>query len=335
MPELIDVEPGTPGWLAYRKTGVTATDVVTILGLSHWDSVYSLFWRKRGEIPDEPDRDRFALGRHMEPYIVGKWEEVNGYGTCPGGLWRNSARPWQLATPDQLYSANQRTEVCPLEVKSWADADRRSWEPGPPAAVRAQLLWQMDTLDAPVGYWGVVFLPSGRFAHGTIEHDPAVPLGYDVTHTLPGPICDLCADILMMRLAGHEFHSRMLGVLPPPDPDVSAATTAALKARFTPMPGKQAEIELGTWNAWYGAKTEEDRWARLRHQYETDLRVQAGEATELTVNGEVVIKRIVGSAPVKAHTRHSDYYRNMTKREDNDDLRAGAEGSGPCSEADA
>jgi hypothetical protein len=32
MPELIPAEPGTPGWHAARRAGVTATDIVTILG---------------------------------------------------------------------------------------------------------------------------------------------------------------------------------------------------------------------------------------------------------------------------------------------------------------
>ena len=33
MPELIPAEPGTPEWLAARRQGVTATDIVTIIGL--------------------------------------------------------------------------------------------------------------------------------------------------------------------------------------------------------------------------------------------------------------------------------------------------------------
>ena len=34
MPELIPAEPGTPDWLNARRQGVTATDIVTIIGLS-------------------------------------------------------------------------------------------------------------------------------------------------------------------------------------------------------------------------------------------------------------------------------------------------------------
>ena len=33
MPELLPYEPGTPDWLAARRLGVTATDIVTIIGL--------------------------------------------------------------------------------------------------------------------------------------------------------------------------------------------------------------------------------------------------------------------------------------------------------------
>ncbi len=108
MPELIDVVPGSPEWRAARRLGVTATDIVIIVGLSAWDSVYGLFWKKLGQVPDEPERDRWELGKALEPYITERWANTGSnwkdYVRWPGGLYRNTSRAWQMATPDRLLA---------------------------------------------------------------------------------------------------------------------------------------------------------------------------------------------------------------------------------------
>lgn len=316
MPQLVDVVPGSREWLAARRAGVTATDIVTILGLSSYDSVYSLFWKKLGQVADPDDTERWALGRHMEPFVIDRFEQVNDNLVWPGGLFRNDERAWQLATPDRttgLIMPTRFTGV--LECKSWADADKASWEGGPPPAVRAQLLWQMDTLDVSTGYWAVVFLPSGRFEHGTIEHDHAD--AFD-DYEAEGGACSVCSDLATMRHAGEEFYRRLTLELPPPDPDSSAATLAALRARFSRAEGKQAEVDGTLFAAWSDARDCMDQWETVARGYEIELRAQAAEAQVLTVDGEVVARRVVSDAQVKAHTRHMDYYRRVKPKGDGD-----------------
>lgn len=308
MAQLVDVVPGSREWLAARRAGVTATDIVTILGLSSHDSVYSLFWKKLGQVADPDDSERWALGRHMEPYIAGRWTMATELSTSGSALFQSDARSWQLATPDR-HAAD-----LVLECKSWADADRASWETGPPPSVRAQLLWQMDTLDVSTGYWAVVFLPSGRFEHGIIEHDGSA-------HSVDAiddksQVCAVCDDRDLMREAGEEFYRRLILELPPPDPDSSAATLAALRARFAPAPGKQAEISSALCNKWLAACKAIDEDTEWKRQLEIQIRAEAGEATELTVDGELVARRIVSDAKVKAHTRHMDYYRRVKAKDD-------------------
>jgi hypothetical protein len=194
MPELLPYEPRTPEWHAARRSGVTATDIVTILGLSSWDSVYSLFWRKMQQIPEIEDSDRFRLGRYLEEYTAQLWSAEHSRSLRQGALYRHAGRSWQLATLDRSLEVG--TGLQPLELKSWADADRHSWgggvaryegrigddgehlDPEPvqppagnsiPAKVRAQVLWQMDVMDVATGHVGVVFLPSGEFRSYTIE----------------------------------------------------------------------------------------------------------------------------------------------------------------------
>jgi putative phage-type endonuclease len=297
MPELIPAEPLTPEWHAARRQGVTATDIVKIIGLSTWASAYSLYWQKLGQAPETPDNDRFRLGRELEPYIAKRWMEANARVTLPGALYRHSDRAWQLATLDRLTLNGEE----PVEVKSMADADRPSWDAGPPPSVRAQVLWQMDVMDVPVGHVGVVFLPSGEFRSYEIEH---CDHDFDPVREW---VCEICNDLDLMRKRGAEFYARLQGELPPPPVDASAATTAALKARFGgAAKGKRVPIDLDLWEAYESATEHLDAWQETKRGAENKIREQLGEATEIEVDGQLVARRRVFDSPVKAHTRHVD-----------------------------
>jgi len=295
MPELIDVEPGSPEWLAARRAGVTATDIVTILGLSRYDSQYSLFWRKLGQVPDAEDSDRFRLGRALQAYVSDRWcAERSPILIRGGALWRHSDRSWQMATTD--YEVGP--PACPLECKTWADGDRHSWDDSPPPAVRAQVLWQMDVMGVAAGHVGVVFLPSGEFRSYVIEHEGR-------------PGCPVCTDQDLMCRAGEEFMARLRLELPPPDPDASMATLAAVRARFTRQPDKQAEVDAYAFQQWADFKTAEKINADNARRFEIELREQAGEASVYTVGGQPVARRVIVDASVKAHKRHQDYLKRI------------------------
>ncbi len=308
MPELICTADDRAAWLAARSSGVTAADIVTILGLSSYDSPYGLFWRKMGQVPDQPDNDRMRLGRELEPFVIRRWLEARDLPVpaegpmIPNELYRSTARPWQMATIDAQLDGE------PVEVKTWADADKGSWSPsGPfqgPPRVRAQVLWQMDVMDAATGHVGVMFLPSGEFRRYTIGSE------WDD---------EMQRDIDLMRLAGHEFYRRLRMELPPPDPDSSAATLAAAKARFAKVPGKRGQVDPDLWLAWTECKGHADLLSREVRGLESLIREQLGDADEIEVDGQVVGKRIVGKQDIKAHTRRMDYIKRINGKAGNDE----------------
>jgi putative phage-type endonuclease len=319
MPKLVPAEPGTPGWLAARRAGVTATDIVTILGLSRWDSVYSLFWRKMQQAPEPEDNDRFRLGRELEGYVAGRWMEENDQPVIKGALFRHDERAWQMATLDRIVTG--RALVDPLspygvlELKTWADADKSSWQDGPPAQVRAQVLWQMNVMDVAAGHVGVVFLPSGEFRSYTIEHDHVID-SRGVVHPPDGQTCDVCTDLELMRAAGEEFMARLRLELPPPDPDASMATLAAVRARFTRQPDKEAEVDPELWARFEANAEMIKAHDLLKREFEIQLREQMGEAALATVYGQPVARRVVSDQNVKAHTRHMDYLTRIKPKGD-------------------
>ncbi len=206
-----------------------------------------------------------------------------------------------------------------LELKSWADADKRSWEAGPPAKVRAQVLWQMDVMDVVAGHVGVVFLPSGEFRSYTIEHENGCA-GIGNKLSYPSLTCSIYDDQVLMREAGLEFMMRLRLELPPPDPDSSAATLAAVRARFTRQPDKQADVDGDVWGRYAANALMIDAHAQIKRELEIQLREQAGEAQVLCVDGQPVARRIVSDSQVKAHTRHMDYLRRVTPKGDDDEL---------------
>lgn len=310
-------------WRAERRKGVTATDIAAIVGLSPYESAYSLYLKKLGIIPDEhSDDDRLRLGRELEPIIRDRWcASPNGqpwaFASC---LWRSTERPWQLATPDCVagidrdreHPGRQFQRVAPLELKSWADADRHHWDDGPPPLVRAQVLWQMDTLDVATGHVGVLFLPSGEFHSYVIEHaDVPGHRFHDEAHR--GHECPVCKDIQLMRAAARDFLDR-IDLRDPPSADGSNATLAALRKRFPPHKGKEAEIDADLWTIWSEWKDAEDSAGHLAKTFEAQIREQLGEATILTVGGAKVGTRVISHAEVKAHTRHQDYIRRTPNR---------------------
>jgi len=315
MAELI-CSADDPQWLTERRKGITATDITTILGLNPYQSPYGLWWEKTS--PDTPQPDpptrRQLIGQRNEPGAVEDWEaEHPEYVTHEAGLYRSADRPWQMATPDRLVQegpgGTSRRLVAVLEVKSWADADKRFWDDGPPPRVRAQVLWQMDVMGVSTGHVGVLFLPSGEFRSYVITHEEAGPAA-DHPNIAD---CSTCSDIEFMRGQARDFLDR-IDLNDPPDVDGSAATLTALRARFPRYPDKSVPVDDDLVFAWVEQKTKRDYHETRARELEAKIRVKLGEATFGTVNDIPVVRRFISDAKVKAHTRHQDYLKIIPAR---------------------
>ena len=162
---------GDPEWLELRRHGVTASEIAVILGLSRWDSPWSLWHRKRGLIGDDPDTEDASWGRRLEPVIAEAWAEQHTDLTiAPAGLYRHREREWQMATPDALVRERRLcarcdamiSPVCTCEIDELTDPPLGvlevkhpySWDgwgddgtDDIPADYLAQVLWQLDVMD--------------------------------------------------------------------------------------------------------------------------------------------------------------------------------------------
>lgn len=242
--------PGAPEeeWLAARRRGVTASEIATVLGISPFDSAFNLYWKKRGDIGEDYDDDRLALGRALEPYTASRFQKANPdlYLTAPAGLWASMERPWQLATPDGLITENcgpgcflEDHEHLPVAVwEGKSSGTYEEWgEDGTgeiPAYIRAQVLWQMDVIGVGTAYVSCLFLSTQQIRTYEVEYD--------------------VVDVDLMRKHGFAFWERVqAGDVP--ELDAHAATAAALKALHPDVdPAETVTIPAGVADYYRSAK---------------------------------------------------------------------------------
>jgi putative phage-type endonuclease len=276
-----------PEWLELRRTGITASDVPVILGLVSWDSPWALYHRKRGLLPEVEQTDRMRLGSWLETSIADHFlhGDSSRFGT---GLYQNIDRPWQMATPD--FASIEDGWV--LECKTATSRD--GWgEPGTsdvPAHVRAQVLWQMDTLGVGTGHVAVCFTWSGEFRSYTITHED----GCKADRPETAVSCLVCIDIAAQREAGLEFYRRITGDLPAPPVDGLTVTTKALQAVYAGLDDTQtAEIRDSLYKPWLDQKARAKLAQSNADTFQNMIREAMGTAGTATVDGRSVLRRQV------------------------------------------
>lgn len=70
-------EPGSASWLKQRREGITGSDIAPIMGLSPWKSLYTLYWEKAGQLPEQEPTTRMLLGNYLEEGIAKLFQDLN------------------------------------------------------------------------------------------------------------------------------------------------------------------------------------------------------------------------------------------------------------------
>lgn len=216
-------ELDSPEWHAARASRLGASEIAAVLGLSPWESRFSMWHRKAGLIPPLDETDEMTWGRHLEQPIAARFAELHSdLSVRRTGTWVSTARPWQLANPDRLLFPGR----IPLEIK-WSPYGDGWGEPGTdeiPVYYRCQVLQQLDVLGVPYGV--LVALVGAELRQYVVERDPA--------------------DIELLRVAGEEFMASLPNALNPegdrPDLDATSHTYRALKQLHPDIDGSELEV---------------------------------------------------------------------------------------------
>jgi len=74
----IQLDQGTPQWLSWRKTVITATDCPAIMGSSPWSTAYKCWQRKLGLVEEQKSNDAMERGKRLEPEARSQFIERYG-----------------------------------------------------------------------------------------------------------------------------------------------------------------------------------------------------------------------------------------------------------------
>jgi len=288
------VVPGTApeaDWHAARASGVTASEIAAVLGLSSFESPFSLYHRKRGDLGPQPDNDAMSLGRYLEAFVVSRFIEqrpdldVTGDGRT---LYASPDRRWQLATPDRLVCEAGGGLTAVLECKTTASYD--GWGYGGdeiPVAYRCQVLWQMDVMAVTTGYVACLFLHTRKLRIYQL--------------TLGGQELE---DLEVMRLEAGEFLRRVASGDPPPV-DWAPPTTAALKRLHNTTDGPDVIVPWKLGRDYQAACAAVKRAGQRKKLAENRIRERLGDGCTVWCGTEIIASRRIyqrGAYTVKAAT---------------------------------
>jgi putative phage-type endonuclease len=138
-------EPGTPEWEQARAgLCITATEIAAVVGLSPWQTRFSL-WHKKAGLPTAPfePTPQMKWGSRFEDDVAEEFTERHPeHPLLTTGTWKHRDRDWQRATPDRLHGDTI------IEIKTTTSPE--GWGPDGsdevPVHYRCQVLWQQDTL---------------------------------------------------------------------------------------------------------------------------------------------------------------------------------------------
>lgn len=131
-------------WLAARRHGITATDIVKIVGASKYGSAIDVYADKVGEplVEDEALSEAGEWGQELEDYVARRWAERNGVTVRRIGLIAHQDDPWMLASLDRLVVGCDLGR-CGAEIKTTGAWLADQWEDGIPERVDVQVQWQL------------------------------------------------------------------------------------------------------------------------------------------------------------------------------------------------
>lgn len=225
-------EPLTPEWFEQRKTGITASEMLGALGLSPYETPYSIYLRKKGLLPEHEDNDAMRLGRKMEPIVKSEFVERTGLRLIDEHppLMRHPEHYFILATPDAIAE-----DYRPVECKTigWRLAKTELGEP--------------DSDDVPDS-WLVQVMVQMMVTGADAAHIAALVDGRDMHFRLISRNERLVNAIVSKA---RELHNRIVND-DPPEPDWGHSTTHdVIKRVHRLVEGKMIDLPLDVAEKWY------------------------------------------------------------------------------------
>jgi putative phage-type endonuclease len=226
--------PGSDEWLEARRTRVGGSEIAAILGLSPYESAFSLWHRKRGEVAPVELNPRMEVGNYVEDAIA-KWfaDQHPEFTVVRTGTWVHPDRPWQLANPDRILedaSTGRWVGILECKFSQYGDGFGRQHTDEIPVHYMCQTRHYSDVFDGlPVFVAGLV---GGQFGEWYVEWNEA--------------------DAHLMRQAGKDFLDAIAND-ERPDIDDSYATLQTVRELHPDIVDGNVEVDAETRDAYVTA----------------------------------------------------------------------------------
>jgi putative phage-type endonuclease len=267
-------------WEEERKTGLGASDIAAIFGVSPYKSALALYYEKRGQV-EMPMAEREALywGRILEQPIAQRYGDETGRRVEmaePYTILRHPTMPWMIATLDAKAEAIPGQSKEPpaggpgvVEIKNAGFFKRDEWMDEPPLPFLIQTNHQMLVAGTQWGSMAALIGGSEFF-------------WADLTRN------DAFLEVLVAKAA--EFWDRVVSGRPP-DADGSASTTQLLKTLY-PRDSGQVIALKGKWgdidDRLVRIKADQKKLSDERDELENTVKHAMGDATAATLDNGAV-----------------------------------------------
>jgi putative phage-type endonuclease len=153
----IEIYADREAWLEARVNGIGGSEAPIVLGVSPYDSSYSLWATKTNRVPRKPATRRMELGNRFEPIIRDLAVEELGYeieSAAPFTMHRHSQHPWAFASLDAKILPIDSRGPGNLQIKKVSGYLSHEWDDGKvPLHIQVQVQHEMFAAELK---WAVV-----------------------------------------------------------------------------------------------------------------------------------------------------------------------------------
>src|SRR5579862_4016105 len=116
-------------WLQIRKRGIGASDAAAIVGLSPWESPFSVWVDKTDRLDDAPPSEAMEWGLLLEPVVRHYLTQKIGKTIVrPSGVLQHPEHSWMLASLDGIVLDDNSEEEGVAEIKTSSGWKARDWD---------------------------------------------------------------------------------------------------------------------------------------------------------------------------------------------------------------
>jgi putative phage-type endonuclease len=276
-------EAGSPEWVQSRVGRLGASEIAAVMGLSRFQSPFSIWHIKAGNIAPEADNQAMAWGRDLEALIARRFgREHPSWRLSRCGLYANRERPWQVAQPDRIIHLGGR-RLAALEVKT--DRYAESWGPEGtddiPVYYRCQAMWQMDTFGWAECHFAVL-ITGCDYREYLVRYDPD--------------------EATFMRNVAIAFLASIaMGI--PPDIDDHGATYTAVRELHPEIDDVEIAISAELAEQYKAAITAIDEAKSAKTLASSRVLNAMGRARRAVCNGEPIAIRVPSGGGASPHLR--------------------------------